>query len=64
VAGAYVVTAEGWLCLAASVDAGSRRVSGWAAAVHLGASLAADALAADCHLGARLRFMAVGGAGR
>lgn len=41
----YVRTNEGWLYLAAILDACSRRVVGWALAAHLRAELALDALA-------------------
>ena len=47
----YVATHEGWLYLAALLDAHSRRVVGWAMADHLRAELAVDALAMA--LGAR-----------
>jgi putative transposase len=40
----YVPTAEGWLYLATVIDLFSRRVIGWAAAEHLRAELAEDAL--------------------
>src|SRR5262249_61153901 len=40
----YVPTAEGWLYLAVVLDLFSRRVVGWAAADHLRAELACDAL--------------------
>jgi putative transposase len=41
----YVRTAEGWLYLAAILDACSRRVVGWSLADHLRTELALDALA-------------------
>lgn len=41
----YVRTAEGWLYLAAILDACSRRVVGWSLAEHLRTGLARDALA-------------------
>jgi transposase InsO family protein len=41
----YIPTAEGWLYLAAIVDAFSRRVVGWAMADHLRTELASAALA-------------------
>jgi putative transposase len=40
----YVPTGEGWLYLAAVLDAFSRRVVGWAMADHLRTELALDAL--------------------
>src|SRR3954452_4616773 len=40
----YVATGEGWLYLATVIDLFSRRVIGWAAADHLRAELACDAL--------------------
>ena len=40
----YVPTGEGWLYLATVIDLFSRRVIGWAAADHLRAELATDAL--------------------
>jgi len=40
----YVATGEGWLYVATVIDLFSRRVIGWAAAGHLRAELACDAL--------------------
>lgn len=40
-----MATEEGWLYLAATVDAFSRRVVGWAMAAHLRTELALTALA-------------------
>lgn len=45
----YIATAEGWLSLAALLDAHSRRVVGWAMADHLRTALALDALAMALH---------------
>jgi transposase InsO family protein len=44
----YVVTDEGWLCLATVIDIASRRVVGWFTADHLRTELVADALRSAC----------------
>lgn len=45
----YLRTAEGWLYLAVVIDLFARRVVGWAAADHLGAELALEALRMALH---------------
>jgi transposase InsO family protein len=41
----YIMTWEGWACLATVIDLSSRRVVGWALAGHMRTSLVEDALA-------------------